>query len=180
MFSAGQGTTNTENLFLMQIWESECLGMGAYLHCVANSFYVIYLLLITKRLPSLANLSWPWLISFILFILILIHQFSLLTLCGSLFWALGFVLSPPMGQDTLVNFHCFQLCMSKLTCWISHDSLMDLKIAILKTSLLSQQHAMMSKCHMICTNYITHITSIMESWYNLPQNRLKSNRFYTT
>ena len=96
------------------------------------------------------------------------------------FWALGFVLSPPMGQDTLVNFHCFQLCMSKLTCWISHDSLMDLKIAILKTSLLSQQHVMMSKCHMICTNYITHVTSIMESWYNLPQNRLKSNRFYTT
>ena len=38
MFSSGQETTNTENMFLAQIWESECLGMGAYLHCVANSF----------------------------------------------------------------------------------------------------------------------------------------------
>ena len=151
MCFSGQGTTNTEILFLTHIWESECLSMGAYLHCVADSFPCDSL--IAKRLPSLPFLT---LISFILFILILIHQFSLLTLCGSLFWALGFVLSPPMGQDTLVNFHCFQLCMSKLTCWISHDSLMDLKIAILKTSLLSQQHAMMSKCHMICTNYITH------------------------
>ena len=38
MFFSGQGTTNTEILFLTHIWESECLGMGAYLHCVADSF----------------------------------------------------------------------------------------------------------------------------------------------
>ena len=179
MFFSGQGTTNTEILFLTHIWESECLGMGAYLHCVANSF-PCDLLVVHYLKTSLSGQPFLTLISFILFILILIHQFSLLTLCGSLFWALGFVLSPPMGQDTLVNFHCFQLCMSKLTCWISHDSLMDLKIAILKTSLLSKQHVMISKCHMICTNYITYITSIMASWYNLSQNRLKSNRFYST
>ena len=86
---------------------------------------------------------------------ILIHQFSLLTLCGP-FRALGFVLSCPMGQDTLVNFHCFQFCMSKLTCWISHDSLMDLKIAILKTSLLSQQHVMMSVSYDMHQLYYTY------------------------
>ena len=177
MFFSGQGTTNTEILFLTHIWESECLGMGAYLHCVANSFPCDSLIAHYWK-TSLSGQPFLTLISFILFILILIHQFSLLTPCG-LFWALGFVLSCPKGQGTLVNFHCFQLCMSKLTCWISHDSLMDLKIAILKTSLLSQQHVMMSKCHMICTNYITHITSIMASWYNLSQNRLKSYRFYT-
>ena len=38
MFSTGQETTNKENLLLTHIWESECLGVGAYLHCVANSF----------------------------------------------------------------------------------------------------------------------------------------------
>ena len=141
-------------------------------------FHVIHLLLITKRLLYRANPSWPWyLLSCLSWFL---YNGFLFSLSVAPFWALGFVLSCPKGQDTLVNFHCFQLCMNKLTCWISHDSLMDLKMAILKTSLLSQQHVMMSKCHMICTNYITYITSIMASWYNLSQNRLKSNRFYST
>ena len=85
MCFSGQGTTNTEILFLTHIWESECLSMGAYLHCVADSFPCDSL--IAKRLPSLPFLT---LISFILFILILIHQFSLLTLCGSLFLGLSF------------------------------------------------------------------------------------------
>ena len=176
MFSSSQGTTKL--VFHTVIWESECLGMVAYLHCVANSFPGDFLVALYWK-TTLSGQPFLTLISFILFILILIHQFSLLSLCGP-FWALVFVLSCPMGQDTLVNFHCFQLWMSKLTCWISHDSLMELKIAILKTSLLSQQHVMKPKCRLICTNYITHISSIMASWYNLSQNRLKSNRLYTT
>ena len=43
------------------------------------------------------------LISFMLLILTVTHQFSLFTLWGSC-WALGFVFSCPRGQDTLFSF----------------------------------------------------------------------------
>ena len=37
MFSSGQETNNTENMFLtnLRVW---MYGMGAYLHCVVSSF----------------------------------------------------------------------------------------------------------------------------------------------
>ena len=102
MFFSGQGTTNTENLFLTHIWESKCLGMGAYLHCVVNSS-PCHLLVGLYQYTSLSCQPFLTLISFMLFILILIHQFSLFILCGSCL-ALGFVLSCSKGQDALVSF----------------------------------------------------------------------------
>ena len=114
------------------------------------------------------------LISFMLLILTVTHQFSLFILWGSC-WALGFVFSCPRGQNTLVSFSLL-LCMSKLTCQISCDSMMDLKNC--QKSLLLQQHVMKSKSRIICIKYITHVTSITACRYNLSQNRLKFNRFY--
>ena len=118
------------------------------------------------------------LISFMLLILTVTHQFSLFTLWGSC-CALGFVLSCPRGQDTLVSFSLL-LCMSKLTCQMSCDSMIDLKNCHPQKSLLSKQHVMKSKSRIICIKYITHVTSITACRYNLSQNRLKFNRFYIT
>ena len=106
MFSSGHETTNTENLFLTKIWESECLVMGAYLHFVANSF-PRDLLVAHLQNTSLFSQLFLTLISFILFILILIHQFSLIILCGSCS-ALGFPLSCSKGlvheKVTILDF----------------------------------------------------------------------------
>ena len=179
MFSSSQGTTKL--VFHTVIWESECLGMVAYLHCVANSFPGDFLVALYWK-TTLSGQPFLTLISFILFILILIHQFSLIILCGSC-WALGFMLSCSKGQGTLVSFSLLPVIHEQ---WVSSHAKFSgqfkgfQKLSIHRTMLLSQQHVMMSKCHMTCNNYITHITSIMASWYNLSQNRLKSNRFYTT
>ena len=100
MFSSSQGTTKL--VFHTVIWESECLGMVAYLHCVANSFPGDFLVALYWK-TTLSGQPFLTLISFILFILILIHQFSLIILCGSC-WALGFMLSCSKGQGTLVSF----------------------------------------------------------------------------
>ena len=198
MFSSSQGTTKL--VFHTVIWESECLGMVAYLHCVANSFPGDFLVALYWK-TTLSGQPFLTLISFILFILILIHQFSLIILCCSC-WALGFMLSCSKGQGTLVSFsllpviheqwhihtyiHMYAyVCMYHMYIWASSHAKFSgqfkgfQKLSIHRTTLLSQQHVMMSKCHMTCNNYITHITSIMASWYNLSQNRLKSNRFYT-
>ena len=62
MFSSSQGTTKL--VFHTVIWESECLGNWWLIYIVQQIvFLVIYLLLFTKRLPYLANPSWPWYLS---------------------------------------------------------------------------------------------------------------------
>lgn len=90
-----------------------------------------------------------------------------------------YVLSCPRGQDSLVSFSLL-LCMSKLTCQMSCDSMIDLKNCHPQKSLLSKQHVMKSKSRIICIKYITYVTSITACRYNLSQNRLKFNRFYIT
>ena len=119
---------------------------------------------------------WPTLFDLDIFYPVYLNSYTSVSSYHSLWLLLG--LRFPKGQDTLVSF---------LLLPVVHEHAKFLatvwkiwKISVLKTSLLSQQYVMMSKCHMICTNYITHITSIKVSWYNLSQNRLKSNRFYST
>ena len=125
MFSTGQETTNTENLLLTHIWESECLGVGAYSHCVADSFPCDSLIAYYLK-TSLSGQPFLTLISFSLFILILIHQFSLFILCGP-FWALGVVLSCLKGQDTLVNFSLLPVVHEQVKMPFSCISLVDSK-----------------------------------------------------
>ena len=62
MFSSSQGITKL--VFHTVIWESEYLGNWWLIYIVQQIvFLVIYLLLFTKRLPYLANPSWPWYLS---------------------------------------------------------------------------------------------------------------------
>ena len=85
------------------------------------------------------------------------------------------MLSCSKGQGTLVSFSLLPVIHEQ---WASSHAKFSgqfkgfQKLSIHRTTLLSQQHVMMSKCHMTCNNYLA-------SWYNLSQNRLKSNRFYT-
>ena len=180
MFSSSQGTTKL--VFHTVIWESECLGNWWLINIVQQIvFLVIYLLLFTERLPYLANPSWPWYLSscLSLFVYISFLLSFFVALVGP--WVLCSLV--PRVRVHWSAFHCFQLYMSNEQVHMLNfqDSLRDFKkLSIHRTTLLSQQHVMMWKCHMTCNNYITHITSIMTSWYNLSQNRLKSNRFYTT
>ena len=154
MFSSSQGTTKL--VFHTVIWESECLGNWWLIYIVQQIvFRVIYLLLFTKRLPYLANPSWPWYLSSCL------SSFLYISFLLSFFVALVgprvFMLSCSKGQGTLVSFSLLPVIHEQ---WASsHAKFLGQfkgfqKLSIHRTTLLSQQHVMMSKCHMTCNNYI--------------------------
>ena len=105
------------------------------------------------------------LISFMLLILTVTHQFSLFTLWGSC-WALGQLFFAFVHEqvdmpnvlrqyDRFKKFPSSEITVVKATC---HEI----------------------KSRIICIKYITHVTSITACRYNLSQNRLKFNRFYIT
>ena len=119
------------------------------------------------------------LISFMLLILTVTHQFSLFTLWGSC-WALGFVLSCPKGQDTLVSFSLLPVVHEQVDMPNFLQQYDGFKKLPSSRHHCCQSNIIKSKSRIICTNYITHVTSITACRYNLSQNRLKCNRVYIT
>ena len=117
------------------------------------------------------------LISFMLLILTVTHQFSLFTLWGSC-WALGFVLSCPWSGFIGQLFFAFVHEQVDMPNFLQqYDGFKKLPFS---RHHCCQSNIIKSKSCIICTNYITHVTSITACRYNLSQNRLKFNRCYIT
>ena len=100
-------------------------------------------------------------------------------LCGSC-WALGFVLSCPKGQDTLVSFSLLPVVHKQVDMPNFLQQYDGFKKLPFSRHHCCQSNIIKSKSRIICTNYITHVTSITACRYNLSQNRLKFNRCYIT